>query len=254
MSGFFKILIVVIVLTGCQNSKKEIYSSLEKFDSSLDSLIIGKVYDKPKILVFQADTLHGDPKAIKETCYQLIGNDSIKVDANCHLYKFGNNELLINSSETALGKKFVQKFIYFKDKIDNKLIDDLRKNKSDTVYFGCLRKYDEKGNLLKKVNNSTWEEIQKNGELVIGENRVLEVYKYNHDNTVTTWRKEYFNKQYNVDSLRNALIEKFTVNKFNAWHLDKYNYSYKRDKHGNWLVKKSNRKENPDVYYREIVY
>jgi hypothetical protein len=82
----------------------------------------------------------------------------------------------------------------------------------------------------------------------------LEVYKYNFDNTVTTWRKEYFNKQYNVDSLRNTRVEKFIENKSNTWHLDKYNYLYKMDKHGNWMVKKSNRKENPDVYYREIVY
>ncbi|UPZ15802.1 hypothetical protein [Flavobacterium humidisoli] len=253
-SRFFKNLIIVIVLTGCQNSKKEIYSSLEKFDGSLDSLIIGKVYDRPQMLVFQGDTLYGGTKVIKETCYQLLGNDSIKVDANCHLYQFKNNELVLNSTETALGEKFVQKFIYFKDKIDNKLIDDLRKIKSDTVYFGCLREYDETGNLLKKVNNSSWQEVQKDGALVVAENRVLEVYKYNLDNTVTTWRKEYFNKQYNVDSLRNTRVEKFIENKSNTWHLDKYNYLYKMDKHGNWVVKKSNRKENPDVYYREIVY
>jgi len=254
MGRFFKNLIVIMVLTSCQNSKKEIYSSIEKFDGSLDSLIVGKVYDKPKILVFQADTLYGDPKVIKETCYQLIENDSIKIDANCHLYQFRNNELIINSTETALGEKFVQKFIYFKDKIDNKLVDDLRKIKSDTVYFGCLRKYDEAGNLLKKVNNSNWIEIQKNGVPVAGENRVLEVYKHNRDNTITTWRKEYYKRQYNVDSLKSVGVEEFNVSKFNAWDLDKKKYSYKMDKYGNWVVKKSNRKENPDVYYREIVY
>ena len=254
MKRFLIPLLFVMTLASCQNSKEEIYVALEKFDSSLDSLIVGKVYDKPKMLVFQDDTLRGNPKGINQTCYQIIGNDSIKVDANGHVYKFRENQLMLNSSENFLGEKFVQKFIYFKDKIDNKLIDELRKIKSDTVYFGCLNKYDEMGNVVKKVTSSSWKEIQKDGVLVINENRRLEVYKYNSDNTKTTWRKEYFNKQYDVDSLKNTAVEKFTSSKSNVWNEDKQNYSYKKDKSGNWIVKKSNRKESPDVYYREIIY
>lgn len=245
-------LIFAVSLVSCQNSKKEIYVALEKFDNSLDSLIVGKVYDEPKMLIFQGDTLYGNPKGINESCYQIVGSDSIKVDANCHIYKFKNNQLVINSSENFLGEKFVQKFIYFKDKVDNRLVDDLRKVKSDTVYFGCLEKYDEMGNVVKKVTNSTWKEIQKGGTVVINENRILEVSNYNSNNKVTVWRKEYFNKQYNVDSLRNTDVERIASSKFNG--LDEGDYSYKRDKHGNWIVKKSDRKENPDVYYREIIY
>ncbi|KAF2081408.1 hypothetical protein [Flavobacterium sharifuzzamanii] len=252
MNRFLMSLIFVVSLVSCQNSKKEIYVALEKFDNSLDSLIVGKVYDEPKMLIFQGDTLYGNPKGINETCYQIVGSDSVKVDANCHIYKFKNNQLVINSSENFLGEKFVQKFIYFKDKIDNRLVDDLRKVKSDTVYFGCLKKYDEMGNVVKKVINSTWKEIQKGGTVVINENRILEVSNYNSSNKVTIWRKEYFNKQYNVDSLRNTDVERIASSKFNG--LDEGDYSYKGDKHGNWVVKKSDRKENPDVYYREIIY
>ncbi|SMO84755.1 hypothetical protein SAMN06265220_104413 [Flavobacterium nitrogenifigens] len=246
------LLIFAVSLVSCQNSKKEIYVALEKFDNSLDSLIVGKVYNEPKMLIFQGDTLYGNPKGINETCYQIVGSDSIKVDANCHIYKFKNNQLVINSSENFLGEKFVQKFIYFKDKVDNRLVDDLRKVKSDTVYFGCLKKYDEMGNVVKKVTNSTWKEIQKGGTVVINENRILEVSNYSSNNKVTIWRKEYFNKQYNIDSLKNTDVERIASSKSNG--LDEANYLYKRDKHGNWVVKKSNRKENPDVYYREIIY
>ncbi|MBS7233802.1 hypothetical protein KHA90_22550 [Flavobacterium psychroterrae] len=249
-----KILVFVMILTSCQNSKKEVYSALEKFDSSLDSLLIKKVYEKPKVLIFQDDTLRGNPKIIKETCYQIIGKDSIKIDANCHLYKFKNNELVINSSQNLIGEKFVQKFVYFKDKIDNKLIDDLRNTISDTVYFGCVNKYDENGKKLKKVKYSFSKEIKKDGTILISEDRILEIYKYNHGNSVTTCRKEYFNKQYNVDSLKNTKIKKFASSESSSWDLDKYNYSYKRDKYGNWIEKKSNKTENPNVYYRKIMY
>ncbi|MCV2484262.1 hypothetical protein OD917_04960 [Flavobacterium sp. SH_e] len=252
MNRFLMPIIFVVSLVSCQNSKKEIYVALEKFDNSLDSLIVGKVYDEPKMLIFQGDTLYGNPKGINETCYQIVGSDSIKVDANCHLYKFKNNQLVINSSENFLGEKFVQKFIYFKDKIDNRLIDDLRKVKSDTVYFGCLKKYDEMGNVVKKVTNHNWKEIQKDGTVVINENRIVEVSNYSGNNKVTIWRKEYFNKQYNVDSLKKTDVEKIASSRSND--LDETNYSYKRDKHGNWVVKKSDRIENPDVYYREIIY
>jgi hypothetical protein len=198
--------------------------------------------------------LRGNLKTITETCYQIIGKDSIKVDANCNLYKFKNNELVINSSQNLLGEKFVQKYIYFKDKIDNKLIDDLRNIKSDTIYFGCVNKYDKNGKKLKKVKYSFWKEIKKDGTIVVGEERILEIYKYNQDNSVTTWRKEYFNKQYYVDSLKNTKIKEFTSSQSNAWDSDKFNYTYKRDKYGNWIEKKGNKTENPDVYYRKIVY
>ncbi len=253
MKIYLKVLLFGIIFTGCQNSKTEVYLELEKFDSSLDTIINEKVYNKPKILIFQSDTLRNNPKIVKETCYQIMGKDSIKIDANCHIYKFKNNELIINSSQNLLGEKFVQKYIYFKNTIDNKLIDDLRSVKSDTVYLGRVHKYNQKGDLLKKVEYSFWKEIQKNGTLVVSESRILEIYKYNNSNTFTTWRKEYFNRQYNIDSLKNTKIKEFTSSKTSAWDLDKHNYLYKTDQYGNWIIKKS-KSENPSVYYRKMVY
>lgn len=242
-----------IILLSCNTSKEEIYAELEKFDNSLDSLILVKTYNKPNILIFQADTLNNHPKIIEETYYQIIDNDSIKIDENCHIYKFENNELVLNSSEDFLGRKFVQKYIYFPEKIDNKLIEELRKKKSDTIYFGNVNKYDSQGRLIKFVKSGVWNEME-NGVIKVNENRKVEIYKYNNDQTITTWRKEYFNKKYNIDSLYLTKITTFTDSKENSWSQDSKKYTYKRDKFGNWIEKRRNVKENPEVYYRKYSY
>ena len=242
-----------IILLSCNPSKEEIYTELEKFDNSLDSLISIDTYTKPNSLIFQADTLNNNPKTIEETCYQIIENDSIKIDANCHIYKFNNNELVLNSSEDFLGRKFVQKYIYFSDKIDNKLIERLRETKSDTIYFGNVNKYDNKGRRIKFVESGVWNENE-NGVTKVNENRRVEVYKYNNNQTVTTWRKEYFNKEYNIDSLNKTKITTFTSSKNNTWSYDHKEYTYKNDKFGNWIEKRNKKKENPEVYYRKYSY
>lgn len=251
---YFSISICLIILICCKKSNEHIYADLEKFDNSLDSLVTEITQNKPDYLIFQSDTLKNNVKSIEEICFQIIENDSIKIDANCHIYKFYKNQLIINSSENILGGRFVQKYVYFADKIDNKLLDNLRNKKSDTIYIGYLKKYNSKGNLVKFVESNLWNETNKDGSIVTNENRLLEVYRYNNGNSVTTWRKEYFNKQYNIDSLRNTKIKEFTSNRYNAWDSDRNNYSYKTDKYGNWKVKKNNKIENPDIYYRKNLY
>ncbi|WP_160138724.1 hypothetical protein [Chryseobacterium sp. c4a] len=244
-----------IILLSCNSSNEEIHAELEKFDNSLDSLISVKTYNEPNILIFEADTLKNNPKIIEETCYQIIENDSIKIDANCHIYEFKNNDLVLNSSENVLGRKFVIKHIYFSNNIDNKLIERLRKReaKSDTIYSGNVKKYDHRGRLIKFVESGVWDEIE-NGVKKNKEIRRVEIYKYNNDQTITTWRKDYFNKQYNIDSLKQTKITTFTNSKDNTLSQDPKEYLYKRDKFGNWIEKRRDIKENPEVYYRKYTY
>lgn len=250
---FLLLSIPLIFFICCKNQKNGVYLALEKFDNSLDSLIAGKTFSKPNSLIFQSDTLYNDPKTVEETCYLFIEKDSMKVDANCHIFRFENNDLIMNSSEDFLGRKFVQKITYFNDKIDNKLLDELRSKKSDTIYFGHLNKYNAKGDLVKKVESSIWSDVQKDGSIIVNENRLLEVYIYNEDNTVTTYRKEYFNKKYHVDSLLNTKTKVFISTKSNTWADDRKNCSYKTDEFGNWVEKRDKRK-NADVYYRKYHY
>ncbi len=237
----------------CQNNNSEIYTELEKFDNSLDSLITQKTYNKIPILVFQADTLKNNPKEILETCFLMTSDkDSIKIDANCHIFKFAKNELLINESEDQIGNKFVQKYIYFNNKIDNELLDRLRSKISDTVYIGHLKKYDSKGNLVKMVRTNEWKNIQKDGSIIINDNRLLEVYFKKKDGNIIAFRKEYFNKKYTIDSLKNIKTEEFVAT--NLWNNDKKEYSYKFDKYGNWIEKKKLNNKYPEVYYRTYKY
>lgn len=242
-----------IILSSCNVSRNEVDAELDKFDNSLDSLITVKTYNKSNNLIFQSDTLHNNPKIIEETCYQIIGNDSIKIDANSHIYKFQNNQLVFNSSENFVGQKIIQKYIYFDDRIDNKLIEKLRKKKSGIIYFGNVNKYDGLGRLIKTVTSSIWNEI-KNGITNVNDNRLVEVYRYNNDNTLTTWRKEYFNKKYNVDSLSQTKISIFTSPKSDSGSKNHKMYMYRRDKFGNWIEKRRNEKDYSDVYYRKYYY
>ena len=252
ISQILQIILLNILLTNC-NSKDEIYASIAKFDNSLDYLITQKTYDRAKYLVFQADTLKNNPKEIIESCYLMTSDkDSMKIDANCHIYKFVNNELFINASEDQLGNKFVQKNIYFNNKIDNKLLDNLRKQKSDTVYIGNLKKYDEKGNLVKMIRATEWKNIQNDGTILINDNRLLEVYSKNKNGDIKAYRKEYFNKKYNVDSLKNVKTQEFAAT--NLWNNDKKEYSYKFDKYGNWIIKRKLNSKYPEVYYRTYKY
>lgn len=245
--------LIIILIAGnfsCEPSHNGIYSELEKFDNSLDSLIEGETYSENKFLIFQADTLHHEPTAIEETCYQVVGSDSIKIDANCHQYTFSKNYLATNSREDFQGHKFIQKFIYFENSINNKELEHLRLKRSDTIYIGRLRKYNAKGYLVKSIE--TYKSQQDDGSS-FNDYRLLKIYRY-ADSSVTIWTKRYFNKKYNVDSLRNSKTTALTTPKqYNAWEADKNNYSYVKDEHGNWIVK-IRKGENPDVYYRKYTY
>lgn len=249
-------IIALFFLLGCNDSKEKIYSELEKFDNSLDSLITEKTYNNPKYLIFIDDTLKNNPKQIEDTYYEKTDNDSILVDANCHVYKFKNNQLIINSSEDVLGHKYVQKYIYFKDKIDNELIQTLRdKNKNtDTIIFGCLEKHNTDGKLVKSINSSVWNEVDKNsGQLTVNENRILEVYKHNQEKGFyTTFRKTYFNKKYNLDSLKTVTVEKFDTDINKKSNVFEYSYTY--DNYGNWIIKRQINNKYPSVIYRKITY
>ncbi|AZA54583.1 hypothetical protein [Chryseobacterium sp. G0201] len=253
INKILQIILLNIILTNCNKKDSEIYVAIENFDNSLDYLITQKTYNKVPYLVFQADTLKNNPVEIIETCYlKTSDKDSMKIDANCHIYKFANNELFINVSEDQLGNRFVQKNIYFSNKIDNELLDKLRRQKSDTIYIGNLKKYDNKGNLVKMVRTTEWKNIQSDGLIVINDNRLLEVYSKNKDGNVTPYRKEYFNKKYNVDSLKNLKVEEFATT--NLWDNDKKEYLYKFDKYGNWIEKKKLNSKYPEVYYRTYKY
>jgi hypothetical protein len=242
-----------IIFLGCKPSKQDLYVELERFDNSLDSLIAEETSGEMDYLIFQGDTLRNSPTAIVETCYQVIGNDSIKVDANGHLYKFDKCHLLMNSSEDFLGNKFVQKYIYFEDKIDNEMMESLRKQKSDTIYFGRLRKYNANGHLVKSIESYESRGQKDDGSIIANDYRLLEIHRYNDDNSVTTWTKVYFNKKYSIDSLHNVKVRKSTFVRHNSWEEDKYQYSYDLDKYGNWTAKRRKR-EDPDVYYRKYTY
>ena len=249
-------IIALFFLLGCNDSKEKIYSELEKFDNSLDSLITEKTYSNPKYLILIGDTIKNNPKQIEEIDYLNTGNDSLLVDANCHVYKFKNNQLITNASEDVLGRKYVQKYVLFKDKIDNKLIQTLRDEHTDrdTIFFGSLEKYDKNGRLVKQVTSSVWRELDKaSGLLVTKENRTLDVYKYNTEKSIyTTFRKSYFNKKYDIDSLRAVPVEKFDteIKKKNKV----FEYSYIYDNHGNWIVRRDLNTQNPSVKYRKITY
>lgn len=246
-------ILLSIMVISCQKDKSNIYYELEKFDSSLDSLISGnKLYNKPKFNVFEGDTLKNNPKEIIEICFlKTSEKDSVKIDANCHIYKFSDNELIINESEDVLGNKFVQKNLYFIDKIDNSLIDKLRSRKSDTVYIGNLKKYDSYGSIIKSVRSTEWKNVESNGNIVVNDNRIVEVFT-NISGKKNAFRKEFFNKKYNVDSLKKVKPEEFGENY--SWNSYKRGYSYKYDKHGNWTSKKQLKSEYPAVYYRTYKY
>jgi hypothetical protein len=251
----FIVITASFVLFGCINSNEQIYLELKRFDNSLDSLIAEKTYNNSKYCIFMAEEVKNSPKQIEEICYQKIDNDSIRIDANCHIYKFENNQLVVNSSEDFLGRKYVQKYIYFQNVIDNELIQTLRdKNRNtDTIIFGCLRKYNADGKLVKSITSNVWKEIDKNsGHWKVNDNRILEIYKYDQKRGFyTTFRKEYFNKKYNVDSLRLTVTKQFDTD-INKKSSDNFEYSY--DNYGNWIVKRRITNKYPEVYYRKIVY
>jgi hypothetical protein len=212
-----------------------------------------KTYAQPEFLIFQSDTLKNNPKTITETCFQKTGNDSIKIEANSHIFKFKNNKLIMNFTEDATGRKFVQKFLYYEHKIDHQLLEELRSKKSDTVYFGCIKSYDKNSRPIKTVQSGLWQEI-KNGKSTVNDNRIVEVYRYNADHSITTWRKEYFNQKYDIDHLKEAGIKEFTSKNNNLWIEDHQNYTYKKDEFGNWIEKRKINTDNPDVYYRKYEY
>jgi hypothetical protein len=228
----------------CKNSREEAFKALEKFDNSLDSLITIKTFNKPNILVFLGDTLKNNPTMIEETYFMILGKDSIKVDANCGHFQFQNNELLLSA------RGMIIKYIYFDDKIDNKLLDELRRKSSDTVYIGNLNKYDDRGNIIKTVKSSIWAEM-KNGVTIINDNRILEIYKPYSKDSVTIWRKEYFNKKYDASDITNT---KVTIVKSDIWHNPNHKYIFKFDKFGNWIEKRSKNENDLNIQYRKYHY
>ena len=244
----------VIVCCSCGNTREEIYREIEKFDTSLDSLITDTTYNERDYLIFKGDTLRNNPFMIEETYYQMIGTDSLKVEANGHVYRFDKCHLLMDAGEDFLGNKFVHKFIYFEDTIDNKLLDELWALKSDTIYIGRVRKYNGQGALLKSIETHKSQWARPDGSIVIDDYRLLEVYPYKgSDSTVTVLRKRYFNKQYSLDSLRATKTEQVTIPKRDSWLDEKVNYIYTLDKHGNWTAKRG-KGENPTVSYRRYFY
>lgn len=249
-------IITLFILFGCKDSNEKIYSELERFDNSLDSLITGKTYNNSKYLIHIGDTIKNSPIQIEETYYLNTSKDSLLIGANCNVFKFKNNELATNASEDNLGRKYVQKFVDFNDRIDNKLIQELRDKHQDqdTIYFGTLEKYDIKGRIVKQVTSSTWKKFDTiSGLMITNENRTVEVYKYNTKKGIfTTFRKSYFNKKYNVDSLRVVPIEKFDteINKKSK----AFEYLYTYDNYGNWIVKRQINSQYPAVEYRKIIY
>lgn len=252
---YFKIIIFFGIFS-CSNSSDKIYSELENFDNSLDSLITEETTHNPRYCILLRDTLKNSPKQIEESYYEKIDNDSIRIEANCHIYQFENNELVLNSSYNGLGQKYVKNYIFFKNIIDNKLIDSLRNNNhnSDTIFFGCLKRYTADGKLVKSITSGVWIEIDHLGRKIIKDNRMLEVYAYSQDGKYyTTHRKEYFNKKYNVDSLKTIKVKQFKTD-LSPKDKNTFQYLYTYDKYGNWIIKRRINSEYPEVYYRNILY
>lgn len=71
--------------------------------------------------------------------------------------------------------------------------------------------------------------------MVIKENRILDVYKYNLEKSIyIIFRKFYFNKKYDIDSLRVVFVEKFDIEIKKKNKVFEYLYIY--DNYGNWIV------------------
>jgi len=271
MKRIYFYLFILILFCGCGNSQKKIFSELEKFDSSLDSLINEPMFDYSKYCIFQGDTLKNSPKQIEITCYKKIGNDSILIDANCHIYKFENNELIFNHQEDILGNKYVCWYIYFKDKIDNELISNLQKKyaNTDTFVNGYVKKYNKDGKLLKSIRTADWIEANLYRRVKTKEIRHVEVYNYNQkDDKCTMWRRNYFSGKYNIDTIKATPIEQINIDCNKRYDKDS-DYAYTYDEYGNWIVKKCimsfeydeatdsyvrRKPENYDAYYRKITY
>ncbi len=196
------ILSVLLILIGCKFNN-ELQLELEKFDNSLDSLIKVKTYDFPKYCIFLKDTLHNNPIRIEEKFYNIYDDEPLKIDASSYVLNFKNKRLSSMSSENIYGHKYVFKYIYFKDKINNELIFFNKKRKTDTILVACIVKYDKQGRIVKKVEAYNMEQRNGYGLVKNSDYRILEVYKHNHkEGYYTTYRKEYFDKKYNIGSIR----------------------------------------------------
>ena len=212
--------------------------------------------------------------------------DSVLIEANCHIYKFKNNQMVEDLTDSGRGGLRARFYVYFDKQINDNTLDSLRKvyAGTDTFLTGVLRRFDGKGNIIK--------------EIYAHENdcRILRMYRYDEQGREAEWwMREYHGKRYNPDSLRNALT-KHSVNTYvEGYEYPAYKYyengvlvstveartpsrshSYQEtqedgstitrtivqlppvltfDKHGNWI-----RKEDPvqasigSVFYRTIIY
>jgi len=231
---------LLILFCNCTYLENKTFSELEKFDNSLDSLISEPVFDYSKYLVLHGDTLKNNPKKIEETCYIKTGSDSILVNANCHIYTFENNEVIFHQTKDDYGNEYVHWNIYFKDKIDNKLISNLQKKytDTDTIVVAYVKKYNKDGKLLKLVHAYNWFRIGANyRKIKTTEIRMLDISNYNQNNNCIKWRKEYVNAKYDIDTIKAVPIRQFNIDCNIGYDKDS-NYLYTYDEYGNWIVKK----------------
>ena len=253
---YYIIYVIIFLCASCDPITKDIDDALKVFDNSLDSLITEATFAKRKNFIFGEDTLRNNPKVIEETYYTVFENDAMKVDANCSSLKFEGNTLVIWTTVDILGNKHVRRDLYFDDLIDNKLISNLRENNSetDTTYYGNVIRYDSIGRVVKEVTSGVWKEINnRTGSLIVKDSRVVEVYKYTLDDSVHVWRRDYFNKKYDVDSLKISPIISYKY-KAKAQIEKPFQYSYTYDEYGNWITRKSINVSPPDIKYRIIQY
>lgn len=265
------LVIICAYFFSCSKTSNKIFTELEHFDHSLDSLMVGETSNSNPHFVFLDDTLKNNPKQIKETNFQVMGNDSMRIGANCHVYLFNNNQLIINQTEDIFGNKYVSQSVYFNDNIDHSFISDLKIKYStmDTIVKAYVKKYNKEGQLVKMVYAHDWIEVNLHKKVKTREVRDLEVYSHDHlNNNCTKWRRSYFMYKYNVDSIRQVPIERIKIDCNRPISIDS-NYAYTYDEYGNWIVKKQilgfeydeesntyirRKPKNYSVYYREISY
>ena len=259
LSFLFIISIVFISFSSCKNTSEKINIAMEIFDNSLDSLITVETFNSRNFTILVGDTLKNNPKQIEHTCYLIMDNDSMLIDANSFMYQFENNELIISASEDILGRKYVHKNIYFEDQIDNTLIQKMRNKyaNTDTIILGKLIKYDKESRIVKEVRSDIWQETDRiTGVKKRKPYRILTVNRYDDERkSYSVSRKEYFDKPYNVDSLQMTTTKSFEVAYPTGSGYDS-DYEYTFDEFGNWIIKRQIRDDiiGRAVYYRKYTY
>lgn len=194
---------LLTVFVSCHSNERDAW--LKEFDNSLDSLITEPVYHSRPFTILIGDTLHGNPVEVRDTCYAFYGTgDPVLIEANCHIYKFRNNQVVEDLTDSGTGGFRARFYVHFDHQINDNTLDSLQKvyAGTDTLVSGVLRYFDKKGNIIK--------------EIYAHENdyRILRMYRYDEQGREAEWwMREYHGKKYDPDSLRNALT-KHSVNTY----------------------------------------